>query len=150
MSPEKHNMRRRLRPIPATRRYSPTLTNMQQITGAGRETRLFMHAVASAWALASQTDVVVLDLAGERESSPAAQKVVVAEKLAEAMTGLEKVIRAKKTSPSRVSVAAYGRKLAKRDEVFDAHARTYTPGPGFQTLIESLVLDAGAEAEKAS
>lgn len=107
-----------------------------------------MHAVASAWALASQADVVVLDLAGERESTPGAQKVVVAEKLAEAMTGLEKVIRAKKTPPSRDSAAPSGRELVERDEVFDAQARTYTPGPGFQTLFESMVLDAAAEAEK--
>lgn len=121
---------------------------MQTITGVDRDTRMFMHANASALALASETELVVLDLGGHREDSPGAQKTYVAEKLAEAVTGLDRVIRTKKNPPARVSVATSGRKLAEFGEVFDAVAKTYTPSPAFHTLVESLMLDAAAAAEK--
>jgi hypothetical protein len=122
----------------------------QTVYNAGRETQLLMHAMASALACASQTEAVVLDLVEIGEPSPAAQKDAVAERLAAVMTDLEAVIRSKKSPPPRMSTATAGRVLVERDEVYDAVNRTYTPGPGLQTLIEGLVIDAAARAEAAS
>jgi hypothetical protein len=138
-----------MRRAPSTRRVRPTVWAVQTIYNAGRETQLFMHAVGSALACASQTEAVVLDLRGRCEPSPAAQKEAVAERLAAVMTDLEAVIRSQ-NPPPRMSAATAGRVLVERGEVYDAVNRTYTPGPGLQTLIEGLLVDAATRTEAAS
>jgi hypothetical protein len=119
---------------------------MEPITASAVETQLLVYAAASAVALASQNDVVTLDLDDEpRQPSPGAQRVRVAEKLAEAMTELDKVIRARKTPPANVSVATLARKLVQWGERTDPRGGSYTPGTGLSTLISTALLDAAAE-----
>jgi len=59
-----------------------------------------------------------------------------------AVADLEAVIRSKKNQPSGRSPATLGRKLIERGEVYDAVARTYTPGPGFSVLLNAVLADA--------
>lgn len=82
-----------------------------------------------------------LELPTPREPSPAAQRVRVLEKLDEALVQVDKVIRSKKMRPSSTSVATLGRRMIQRGEKYDAVERTYTPGPGFTALIDSLGAD---------
>jgi hypothetical protein len=117
---------------------------MATITGAGRETQLYMHTLAAAVSVSAQRPATVLDLSGIHEPSPAAQDAAVTAHLDAALAGLETVIRSKKTPPSGLSPATQGRKLIERGEVYDAVARTYTPGPGFATLINALFAEAMA------
>ncbi|ULP45925.1 hypothetical protein [Mycolicibacter virginiensis] len=117
------------------------------ITGATRDDQIFMHAVGSALACAGQGTVVQLELP-PRQPSPLAQKQVVAQKLAAVMTDMEKYLRALRAPVKRMPQATTGRILVERGEVYDAVARTYTPGPGFVTMVNAIVVDAQAEMEK--
>nr|WP_046284168.1 hypothetical protein [Mycobacterium sp. UM_NZ2] len=117
------------------------------ITGATRDDQIFMHAVGAALACAGRGTVVKLTLP-PRQPSPLAQKQAVAERLAAAMTDMEKVLRAQRAPVKRMPQATTGRILVERGAVYDAVARTYTPGPGFVTMINALVVDAAAEMEK--
>lgn len=114
--------------------------SMAIIPDAGRETRLYMHALGSALACASQSQMPVLEIP-TREPSPGAQKVRVLQTLDEMLVGLDAVIRSKKVPPTGVPTATLGRRLVERGEKVDAVARTYEPGPGFDTFIRSLITD---------
>ena len=117
------------------------------IPNASRETQLFMHAVGAALACAGQGVVVKLALP-PRQPSPLAQKEAVAQNLAAVMTDVERMLRARKTPVSRMPRATTGRILIERGEVYDAVARTYTPGPGYITMVNALMVDAQAAMEK--
>lgn len=124
----------------------PYPLRMESIVGPAVETQLFMHAVGSALALASQSDVVVLDLDGqERQPSPGAQRTAVAERLSQVMSEVDKVIRAQKSVPTAIHAATSGRKLVERGERTDLRGGTYTPGPGLGTLLDAALLDAATE-----
>lgn len=117
------------------------------VQNASRADQVFMHAVGAALACAGQGTVVRLALP-ERQPSPAAQKQLVAQTLAAAMTDMEKYLRALKTPVRRMPQATTGRILVERGEVYDAVSRTYTSGPGFVTLVNAITVDAMAEMEK--
>lgn len=106
-----------------------------------REQRLYAHTVASAVACASSGQFAEFRVSG-REPSPAAQQVRVEQELAVTLAGLDAVIRSKKAPPTGIPTATLGRRLAERDEHFDAVAGTYEPGPGFQTLMLGVAADA--------
>lgn len=106
-----------------------------------REQRLYTHTVASAIAQTSCNTFAQFQVSG-REPSPAAQEVRVLAELDDALSGLDALIRSKKMAPAGVPVATLGRRLAERDEKFDAVAGTYAPGPGFKTLILGVAHDA--------
>ncbi|MFV8137410.1 hypothetical protein ACNQR7_07550 [Mycolicibacterium senegalense] len=106
-----------------------------------REQRLYTHTVASAVAQTSSNQFVQFQVSG-REPSPAAQEVRVLAELDAALTGLDALIRSKKTAPVGVPVATLGRRLAERDEQLDAVNGTYEPGPGLKTLILGVAHDA--------
>lgn len=122
---------------------TPRIPPIQNATPA---TRLFLHAVGGALACAGQGVVLKLTLP-PRQPSPAAQKQAVADCLAAAMTDMEKFLRAQRAPVTRMPQATTGRILVERNEVYDAVARTYTPGPGFVTMINAIVADAQAEME---
>lgn len=117
------------------------------VANAGREVQLYLHTVASAVACASQNKVVRLELGDTREPSPAAQKANVAARLDEAMASLDAVIRSKKLPPTDIPVATLGKRIIERGEKYDAVNRTYTPGPGFEVFLTSLVTDEVAAAQ---
>ncbi|MFL0278091.1 hypothetical protein [Mycobacterium sp. SMC-19] len=118
------------------------------IQNATRETQLFLHAVGAALAQAGLAEGVTVKLAlPERQPSPLAQKEAVAQKLAAAMSDVERMLRAQKTPVTEMPRATTGRVLVERGEVYDAVNRTYTPGPGFVTLINAITVDAQAEME---
>ncbi|PQM53715.1 hypothetical protein C5U48_02580 [Mycolicibacter virginiensis] len=119
------------------------------IPNATPATRLFLHAVGGALACAGQGVVVKLTLP-PRQPSPLAQKQAVAEHLAAVMTDVEKFLRAQRAPVTRMPQATTGRILVQRDEVYDAVAKTYTPGWGFVTLINAITVDAMAEMERNS
>lgn len=106
-----------------------------------RAQRLYAHTVASAVAQASSGTFVQFQVSG-REPSPAAQEQRVLAELDDALSGLDRLIRSKKTAPVGVPVATLGRRLAERDEKFDAVSGTYAPGPGFKTFMQGVTLDA--------
>ena len=114
---------------------------------ASPATVLLAHAVGAALACAGQGVTVRLALP-ERQPSPTAQKEAVAERLAAAMTDVERMLRAERAPVRRMPQATTGRILVQRDERYDAVARTYTPGPGFVTLVNAIVADAAAVMEE--
>lgn len=81
------------------------------------------------------------------EPSAAAQAVAITARLDAVMGELERSIRAKKTPPLAESPATAGRKLIERGEVYDAVSSTYTPGPGFETLLNAFIGDASLEPQ---
>lgn len=95
-------------------------------------------------ALADRGNTVVLDLDRLRQPSPGAQRTVVAQKLAAAMSRLDAVIRAQRTPPSTTSPATLARQLVQRGEVVDWRGGRYMPGPGLVTMIETALADAAA------
>lgn len=105
-----------------------------------REQQLYAHAMAAAIACSSSNEFIEFRVSG-REPSPAAQRVRVQQELDEALTGLDAMLRRKKLPPTGTPVATMGRRLAERGERLDAVSGTYTPGPGFQTLAKTVVLD---------
>lgn len=115
---------------------------MATIRNATRETQLYLHTLASSIACMTQTSMPVFEVTSVREHSPSAQRVRVLEQLDETLAGLDAVIRAKKVAPVGEPVATLGRRLIERGEIYDAVNRTYTPGPGFAALLDSLVADA--------
>lgn len=117
---------------------------MTKINNASRETQLYLHTLASSLACATQTPMPVFQISGPREDSPSAQRMWVLEQLDETLTGLDTVIRSKKVPPVGEPVATLGRRLIERGEVYDAVNKTYTPGPGFAALLDSLTVDAVA------
>lgn len=122
---------------------------MPTIADATRETWLYMHTLAAALSAAARVPATMLDLSDIDEPSPAAQKAAVAARLSSVMGQLEKVIRSQKAPPAGISPATAGRLLVERDENYDASKRTYTPGPGFETLINVLFAQARQDAEDA-
>lgn len=129
---------------PATRRFGHTLEAMHTITGCTRDTQLFMHAMGAALACTADGEVLELDLAGAREPSPAAQKALVFERLDSVLRHIDTMLRSKKTPPSAAPTATLGRRLVANGENYDAVARTYTPGPGFEALVQGLISDAAS------
>lgn len=124
-------------------------SKLPPIQNATRETQLFLHAVGAALAQAGLAEGAVVKLTlPSRQPSPAAQKQVVADHLAAVMSDMEKYLRAQKTPVTEMPRATTGRVLVERGELYDAVNRTYTPGPGFVTLINAAVADAQAEMEK--
>ncbi|SIM26639.1 Uncharacterised protein [Mycobacteroides abscessus subsp. abscessus] len=117
---------------------------MTTISNASRETQLYLHTLASSLACVAQTTMPVLDLTPDREHSPSAQRVRVLEHLDATLSGLDATIRAKKAPPVGEPVATLGRRLIERGETYDAVNKTYTPGPGFAALLDSLAADAMA------
>lgn len=113
---------------------------MATITDAGREKQLYMHTLASAVACGSEGEAAQFQVSG-REPSPAAQKVRVEQELDVTLTHLDRLIRSKKAAPTGVPTATLGRRLIERGEKYDAINRTYTPGPGFETLLSGIVAD---------
>lgn len=114
---------------------------MTTIPNAGREIQLYLHTLASSIACAVQTKAVALEIGDTREPSPAAQKAKVTALLDEAMGSLDALIRSKKLPPTDIPVATLGRRLIERGEKYDAVNRAYTPGPGFEVLLDALVTD---------
>lgn len=123
---------------------------MPTIADASRGTWLYMHTLAAALSAAARIPATLLDLSEVAEPSPAAQKVAVAAQLASVMGQLETVIRSKKTPPTGTSPATAGRLLVERGEDYNAVQHTYTPGPGFSTLLNVLFAQAVQDAEDAS
>ncbi|SKT54671.1 Uncharacterised protein [Mycobacteroides abscessus subsp. massiliense] len=117
---------------------------MTTISNASRETQLYLHTLASSLACLMQTRMPVLDPVPDREHSPSAQRVRVLEQLDATLSGLDAAIRAKKAPPVGEPVATLGRRLIERGETYDAVNKTYTPGPGFTALLDSLAVDAMA------
>ncbi|KXO91107.1 Uncharacterised protein (plasmid) [Tsukamurella tyrosinosolvens] len=115
------------------------------IRGATRETQLYLTTLASVLASSVDAPEPLLDLSDVEEPSPAAQRVAVAEVLDEVLGDLDRILRTKKMPPAR-SNATLGRLLVTRGESYDAVKRTYTPGPGFDTLISALANDAVTDA----
>ena len=115
---------------------------MHTITGCTRDTQLFMHSMGAALACTADGAVLELDLAGAREPSPAAQQVRVFERLDGVLGQIDTMLRSKKTPPTGVPTATLGRRLVASGENYDAVARTYTPGPGFEALVRALIADA--------
>ncbi|MBX8688096.1 hypothetical protein GO011_11730 [Mycobacterium sp. 20091114027_K0903767] len=113
---------------------------MATITDAGREKQLYMHTLASAVACASSGEAAQFQVSG-REPSPATQKVRVQQELDVTLTALDALIRSKKAPPTGVPTATLGKRLIERGEKYDAINRTYTPGPGFETLLSGIVAD---------
>jgi len=99
--------------------------------------------------MAAEGGAVYLDLSGIDEDRPAARKVLVEERLTAVLRELEAVIRAKTTAPEP-SPAVLGSKLIANGEIYSLDSRTYTAGPGFETLIKALAADADAAYEKAA
>ncbi|MCW1823167.1 hypothetical protein OLG66_19795 [Mycobacterium senegalense] len=122
---------------------------MGTITDAGREMQLYVHTLASALACASGDEAAQFQVSG-REPSPAAQKVRVQQELDVTLTHLDRLIRSKKAPPVGVPTATLGRRLVERGEKYDAIARTYTPGPGFETFLGATVLDTATAMELAA
>ncbi|MFA5710761.1 hypothetical protein [Mycolicibacterium sp.] len=114
---------------------------MTTISGAGRDTVLYIHALAGAMACARSNAPVLLDLRGVNEASPSAQRAAVTELMNQTLADLETMIRSKKVPPPRTSPAVIARKVIELHENYDAVERTYTPGVGFRTLIEGLAID---------
>ena len=127
---------RRVREI---RQIQITVPAMIPIQDAGRGTLLYMHTLASALAAASDKTAVLLDLAGVREPSPAAQKAAVAARLDSAVAQLDASIRSKKVPPARIPRATQGRLMIQDGEVYDAVARTYQPGFPFATFVAAFI-----------
>lgn len=113
---------------------------MAAITGATRETRLYMHTLASALACAQGGVAAQFQVSG-REPGPAAQAVRVQQELDVTLTALDRLIRSKKAPPTGIPTATLGRRLIERGEKYDAVNGTYTPGPGFETFLGALVED---------
>lgn len=99
--------------------------------------------------MAAEGGAVYLDLDGIDEDRPAARKVMVEEQLRAVLGELEAVIRAKTAVPDP-SPAVLGSKLIAAGEVYDRENRTYTAGPGFETLLKALAAEADAAYEKAA
>lgn len=99
--------------------------------------------------MAAEGGAVYLDLSEIDEERPAARKVLVAECLTAVLGELEAVIRAK-TGELDPSPAVLGSRLIANSETWDMGNRTYTPGPGFETLLKALAADADAAYEKAA
>ena len=78
---------------------------MKPIPNADRSTVAYFHALGAAVGAMAGKDAIILDVSDIHEPSPAAQRVAVADRLAEAMGGVERMLRAKKTPiPDRKSV----------------------------------------------
>ena len=123
---------------------------MVSIPKADKGTPILVHAIAAAVAQAASQEFTYLDLSGIRETDPAERKAAVAAHLHATMAELEAVIRGQRTLPG-VRPAVLGRRLAEDGERFDLAASTYTPGPGFTTLIAAaLADDDAAHAEAAA
>ena len=122
---------------------------MITIPHAKRGTQLLMHALSASVAMAAEGEVISLDLSGIDASSPAARKVMVFEHLHAVMDQLEAVIREKTVVPAP-SPAMLGGRLIANGERYDATAHTYTAGPGFETLLKALAVEADVAYEKAA
>ncbi|MCB9441216.1 MAG: hypothetical protein H6523_13325 [Mycolicibacterium sp.] len=122
---------------------------MKPIPNADRSTVAYFHALGAYVAATAGKDAILLDLDGVNEPSPAAQRVAVADKLAEAMGGVERMLRAKRAPITETPRATLGRELVQEGEVFDAVAKTYSPGPGFEALIVGAAVDGLAAVENA-
>ncbi|MCB0927156.1 MAG: hypothetical protein KDB70_04365 [Mycobacterium sp.] len=122
---------------------------MKPIPDADRSTVAYFHALGAYVAATAGQDAIILDTSEIREPSPAAQRAAVAAKLAEAMGGVERMLRARKTPIRETPRATLGRQMVQDGEVFDAVARTYTPGPQFEALIVGAVVDGLAAVETA-
>ncbi len=122
---------------------------MKPIPNADRSTVAYFHALGAYVAATAGKDAILLDLDGVNEPSPAAQKAAVADRLAETMGHVERMLRAKKTPITQKPNATCGRELVQGGEVFDAVAKTYSPGPGFEALIMGAAVDGLAAVENA-
>ena len=117
---------------------------MVTINDANRGTQLLMHAVSAAVAMAADGEVVVLDLSAIDERDHASRKAAVAAHLRATMCELEELIRSRTAAPAHVPTAVLGTRLIENGEFYDAGSRTYTPGPGFDTLLKALAAEADA------
>lgn len=115
---------------------------MTTLTGATRETMLYMHTLASAVACASQSEMPVLVADPVREPSPAAQRLRVLRNLDSALDEVDALLRSKKVQPVGVPTATLGRRMIESGEIYDAVNHTYTPGSGFDALIAGVYVDA--------
>jgi hypothetical protein len=122
---------------------------MFTIPAENRETQILMHALSASIAMAAEGGAVYLDLSEINEERPAARKVLVEEHLAAVLGELEAVIRAKK-GELEPSPAVLGSRLIANSETYNPGNRTYTPGPGFETLIKAIAADADATYEEAA
>lgn len=127
---------------------------MDFIDAPAKQTRLLIYTAVSAVGLIDRSGKgVVLDLdllEPRRQPSPGAQKQAVAELLAQVMSKVDRVIRAQ-TEPPPTSPAVLARKAVargERTEVVLGRERRYAPGPGLETFIEAMVVDACERAEK--
>lgn len=107
-----------------------------------------MHALASVVAMSATGAVVQLDLSGLDEEGYPSRKAAVAARLRDVMCELEATIRAKKTAPVDASPAVLGRQLIEDGESYDAGNRTYTAGPGFETLIKAAAVEVDMAASE--
>lgn len=121
---------------------------MIAIPGQPQQTGLAVRAVAAALANASAGEVVLLDLGGINETDPARRKAAVAGRLRDTTAELEAMIRSRTAPPARPSRALLGARLAGNGEV--SGPDTYTPGPGFEALLKSLLIDTEAAADAAA
>lgn len=125
------------------------VTPMAKIDDADRETQLLVQATAAALAMAEGRPYVRLDLSGIGSGWHGGRKDAVERLVHEAMTELESVIRGDRSRPPEAGPAILARRMVEDGEVYDAHTRTYTTGPGFDAFVASLAVASEAETSAA-
>ena len=122
---------------------------MITIPDANRGTQLLMHAISASVAMAASGEYIELDLSEIHETDHTSRKAAVAEHLRATMGELEALIRAQTTPPAQKSAAVLGTSVIENGEVYDVAGRTYSPGPGFDTLLKAAANEAIAAYQPA-
>lgn len=111
----------------------------------------FYYGLAAALAMTAQQEVIPLMALPPAEpgAGPAARRAQVRAEVEALGRRLATELARKTTPPRGQPPATAGRILVSRGERVDREARTYTPGPGLDTLIGALVADAQMKKENA-
>lgn len=120
---------------------------MAKIQAKDSTTPLLVQTIGGAIASAAKRAPVYLDLDGTESLDLEIRRQNVAARVREVMADLESTIRAQRMAPTAAPIAVLGSKLVSAGEVYDRVANTYSPGPGFDTLMKALFLEAAAESE---
>ncbi|GAA4386027.1 hypothetical protein [Tsukamurella soli] len=116
---------------------------MTTFSDATRETQLYIHTVASAFAAWHEATIPAEMAAVRRpETKEEAEALIAA-----LITTFEANGARKKIAPSGIHPATMGRLLAERGERYDAQKRTYTTSQGFDAMVGLYLEERAGEGE---